>query len=188
LPRKAIQEILRHQPEQVVVIDEAYAAFGAESAVPLIPDFPNLLTIHTLSKSASLAGLRVGFAIGNEELIEGLCRVRDSVNSYTVDRLAQAGAVAAVSDAEYYAETARKVIATRERTARELERRGFEVLPSAANFLFIRQTQRSGAELFAFLRNRGVLVRHFSQPRTADFLRVSIGTDEEMDFFLNALF
>jgi histidinol-phosphate aminotransferase len=170
----------------VVVIDEAYAAFGAESAVPFINQYPNLLTVHTLSKSASLAGLRAGFAIGNAELVEGLFRIRDSFNSYTMDRLALAGATAALADKPYYDGINKKVIATRERTAAGLLRMGFEVIPSKANFLFIRKKELSGVFLFNALRDRGILVRHFDQPRTACYLRVSIGTDADMDAFLEA--
>ena len=169
---------------RVVIIDEAYAAFGAESMVPFIDEHPNLLTVHTLSKSASLAGLRVGFAIGGEELIEGLCRIRDSFNSYTVDRLAQAGAAAALGDAPYYDEVNRRVSATRERVSAALAGLGFTVIPSAANFLFVRSPAMTGADFFARLRERGILVRHFPKPRIGDFLRISIGTDEEMDILL----
>jgi histidinol-phosphate aminotransferase len=171
---------------RVLIIDEAYAVFGADSAVPHIASHPNLMTVHTLSKSASLAGGRVGFAIAQEELIEGLCRVRDSFNSYTLDRLAQAAAAAAVADTSYYDEITRRVIATRERIAVELAASGFTVIPSAANFLFVRFPNIPGAEAFAKLRERGILVRHFNKDRIADFLRVSIGTDEEMDIFLAA--
>ena len=174
--------------EKVFIVDEAYIAFGAahgvKSAVPHINKYANLLTVHTLSKSASLAGLRVGFAIGNEKLIEGLCRIRDSFNSYTLDRLALAGAVAAVSDTAYYDEISRRVIATRERTAETLRGLRFTVLPSSANFLFVKPPNISGAEFFAALREKGILVRHFNKDRIADYLRISIGTDEEMDTLL----
>jgi len=170
--------------EKVFIIDEAYIAFGAQSAIPHINDHPNLLTVHTLSKSASLAGLRVGFAIGNENLIEGLCRIRDSFNSYTLDRLALAGAAAAVSDAAYYDAINRRVIATRERAAEALRGLGFSVLPSSANFLFVKPPHISGAQLFATLREKGILVRHFNKNRIADYLRISIGTDEDMDALL----
>lgn len=184
---------------RVVIVDEAYGAFagdgplpgrgflGAESAAPYIDRYPNLLTVHTLSKMASLAGLRAGFAIGSEALIEGLCRVRDSFNSYPVDRLAQAGIAAAMADAAFYAENARKLIATRERIVPALREEGFEALPSAANFIFIRHPAKTGAALFAGLRERGILVRHWNRGRIADFLRVSIGTDAEMDEFLSAV-
>lgn len=186
-----LAEYLEKQ-KKVLILDEAYTAFNAVhdsaycsiSAIPHINEHPNLLTIHTLSKSACLAGLRVGFAVGNEQLIEGLCCVRDSFNSYTLDRLAQAGAAAAIADTEYYDEINNRVMATRARTARALMDIGFTVLPSAANFLFISPPDRSGAKLFAILREKGILVRHFKQPRIVDFLRVSIGTDDEMDSFL----
>jgi histidinol-phosphate aminotransferase len=169
---------------KVFILDEAYAAFGAESAVPRIGDHPNLLTVHTLSKSASLAGLRAGFAIGNEELIQGLCRIRDSFNSYTLDRLALAGAAAAVSDKAYYDEINSRIAATRERVSGTLRDLGFDLPPSSANFIFMKAPGISGAAFFAALRERGILVRHFNRDRIADYLRVSIGTDEEMDVFL----
>jgi histidinol-phosphate aminotransferase len=178
--------LLSYQLEnrRIVVIDEAYAAFGAESLIPCVNEYPNLLTVHTLSKSASLAGLRVGFAIGNENLIEGLCRIRDSFNSYTVDRLAQAGAAAALSDTAYYDGVNRQVAATRDRVSAALTGMGFIVIPSAANFIFVRSPDMAGADFFARLRERGILVRHFNKPRIADFLRISIGTGGEMDALL----
>jgi len=185
--------------EKVFIVDEAYAAFGAQSggepspcglggcsAIPHIDKHPNLLTVHTLSKSASLAGLRVGFAIGGEKLIEGLCRIRDSFNSYTLDRLALAGGAAAVSDSAYYDAVNRRVIAARERTAESLRGLGFKVLPSSANFLLVKPPRISGAHLSAALREKGILVRHFNKDRIADFVRISIGTDEDMDALLAA--
>ncbi|MDR2245485.1 MAG: histidinol-phosphate transaminase [Treponema sp.] len=186
---------------RVTVIDEAYGAFvqeadaaadtdavfpGTASVTPYIEQHPNLLTVHTLSKMGALAGLRVGFAIGNEELIEGLCRVRDSFNSYPLDRLAQAGAVAALADAAYYAGLTRRIIAARDRVTSSLAALGFETLPSQANFVFTRHPGKSGAELFAGFREQGILVRHFNTPGIADFLRVTIGTDDQMDRFLEA--
>jgi len=176
----SLAEYLEKQ-KKVFIIDEAYAAFGADSAVPYIEKYPNLLTVHTLSKSASLAGLRAGFAIGHEKLIEGLCRIRDSFNSYTMDRLALAGAAAAVEDKQYYKEINKRIIATRQRTAQSLQDTGFTVLPSKANFLFVKPPKISAAELFAVLREKGILVRHFNKERVKDYLRISIGTDEEMD-------
>ncbi|MDR1278154.1 MAG: aminotransferase class I/II-fold pyridoxal phosphate-dependent enzyme, partial [Treponema sp.] len=178
-----LQSILAYHAagNTVTVIDEAYAAFGAKSVVPLINEYPNLLTVHTLSKSASLAGLRAGFAIADEELIEGLCRIRDSFNSYTLDRLAQAGAAAALSDAAYYDEINRRVISARERVSAALAGMGFTVIPSQANFIFARHPRISGADFFARLRERGILARRFDKPRIRDFLRISIGTDDEMD-------
>jgi len=185
----SLAEYLEKQGK-VLVVDEAYIAFSgagnAKSAVDSINSHPNLLTVHTLSKSASLAGLRFGFAIGNEKLIEGLCRIRDSFNSYTLDLLALSGAAAAVSDAAYYDEINRRVIATRERTAGSLRDLGFTVLPSSANFLFVKPPHISGAEFFAALRSRGILVRHFNKDRIADYLRISIGTDADMDEVLEA--
>jgi len=170
---------------KVLIVDEAYIAFsgasGIKSAVSSINAHPNLLTVHTFSKSASLAGLRFGFAIGNEKLIEGLCRIRDSFNSYTLDLLALAGATAAVTDAAYYDEINKRVIATREKTAGALRNLGFTVLPSSANFLFAKPPKISGDQLFTALRSRNILVRHFNKDRIADFLRISIGTDSDMD-------
>ena len=192
LPLKKILALAKRLEEQekVLLLDEAYIAFaaqnGAQSAVNCIDSHPNLLVSHTLSKSASLAGLRVGYAVGSEPLIEGLCRIRDSLNSYTLDRLALAGAEAAVSDAAYYDEINRKVVATRERVAQALRGLGFAVLPSAANFLLARTPAISGADLHRELRRRGILARHFGNARIADFLRVSIGTDAQMDAFLGA--
>lgn len=192
LPPEGLRRLIEYQAQQgrVAVVDEAYGAFAAGeealSAVPLIAGYPNLLTMHTLSKGASLAGLRVGFAIGGGELIQGLCRVRDSFNSYTLDALALAGAAAAVADTAYYDGINRRVSATRERVSAALRGLGFEALPSSANFVFIRLPGKSGAVVFAALRERGILVRHFNKPRIADYLRVSIGTDEEMDRFLEA--
>ena len=188
LPLQQIRRLVEYQYQQgtLALIDEAYGAFALEpcSALPLITDFPNLLTVHTLSKSASLAGLRVGFAIGNEGLIEGLRRVRDSFNSYPLDRLAQAGAAAALSDTAYYAEITRRIISTRERVSATLRDMGFDVIPSSANFIFIRLPGTHGAAVFAALRERDILVRHFNRPHIADYLRVSIGSDKEMDQFL----
>jgi histidinol-phosphate aminotransferase len=189
LPRAAFEPLAESLLKQnkVLVIDEAYAAFGAESAVPFIARYPNLLTVHTLSKSASLAGLRSGFAIGDESLIEGLFRVRDSFNSYTLDRIALAGGAAAVADKEYYAKINGRVIATREKTAAELKAMGFAVLPSKANFLFIRpplddegKLKISGSDFQAALRERGILVRRFDKPRIKEWLRVSMGTEADM--------
>jgi histidinol-phosphate aminotransferase len=191
LDPEALLSLAAYQEKQgrVVVVDEAYGIFAGEelSVTPRISLHPNLLTVHTFSKWSSLAGLRVGYAIGNEELIEGLVRVRDSFNSYTLDRLAQAGAAAAIRDFPYYGEIRCRIIATRERVASALRNRGYTVIPSSANFIFIRSPARGGAALFTALRERGILTRHFKGERTADFLRVSIGTDEEMDLFLQAL-
>ena len=179
LPRAAIEALLAEHPDQLVVVDEAYVDFGAESAVPLVAHHDNLLVVQTLSKSRALAGLRVGFAIGQRPLIEALERVKDSFNSYPLDCLAIAGAVAAIGDDDWFQETRRRIIASRDLLVRGLTDLGFEVLPSHANFLFARHPGHSGAELFAGLRERGVLVRHFQKPRIKDFLRITVGTEEE---------
>ncbi len=187
LPLAAVETLLRLQPDVVVVIDEAYVDFGADSAATLIGRYPNLLIVQTLSKSRSLAGLRVGYALGDAGLVEGLERVKNSFNSYPLDRLAIVGAVAAFEDRAYFEETRRKIIASRERLAQAMTQLGFEVLPSGANFVFARHAAHDGAELQRRLRERRILVRHFAQPRIEQFLRITVGTDEECDALLAAL-
>jgi len=179
LPRATIEALIAEHPEQLVVVDEAYVDFGAESAVPLVARYDNLLVTQTLSKSRSLAGLRVGFAIGQRPLIEALERVKDSFNSYPIDCLAISGAVAAFEDDAWFAETRQRIMANRELLARALSELGFEVLPSQANFVFARHSTRAGAQLAAQLRERGVLVRHFQKPRIENFLRITVGTEEQ---------
>jgi histidinol-phosphate aminotransferase len=179
LAREAIEALVTEHPDQLVVIDEAYVDFGAESAVSLVARHDNLLIVQTLSKSRALAGLRVGFAIGQRPLIEALERVKDSFNSYPLDCLAIAGAVAAINDDAWFAQTRERIIANRESLARGLGELGFEVLPSVANFVFARHRGRSGAYLAAQLRECGVLVRHFQKPRIQDFLRISVGTEDQ---------
>jgi histidinol-phosphate aminotransferase len=170
------------------VIDEAYVDFGGESAVGLVARYPQLLVTHTLSKSHSLAGLRVGYAVGHPDLIEALTRVKDSFNSYPLDRFAQAGAVAAMHDRAYFAETCRKVVASRDKLVAELATLGFETLPSAANFIFTRHRTHDGAELSACLRERSIIVRHFKNPaRIAPFLRITIGTEQQCAALVSAL-
>jgi histidinol-phosphate aminotransferase len=174
-----IERLASCHPDSVVAVDEAYIDFGGETAIPLVARYPNLLVIHTLSKSRSLAGLRVGFAIGHADLIEGLERVKNSFNSYPLDRLAIAGATAAIEDVEHFERTRRAVMATRERLVADLAGLGFDVLPSAANFVFARHPQRDGGELAAELRARSIIVRHFKLPRINQFLRISVGTDDQ---------
>jgi histidinol-phosphate aminotransferase len=187
LPRTEVEALVAEHPDQVVVLDEAYVDFGGESAIPLVRSYPNLLVIQTFSKSRSLAGLRVGFAIGQRPLIEALERVKDSFNSYPLDRLALAGAAAAIEDEAWFEQTRDRIVASRERLAAALLGLGFEVVPSAANFLFVRHPGRSGTTLAADLRSGGILVRHFSRDRIADFLRISIGTDADNDRLVDAL-
>jgi histidinol-phosphate aminotransferase len=185
---KEIERLLEKNQESVVVVDEAYVDFGGESAIGLVARYPQLLVVHTLSKSHSLAGLRVGYAIGQPELIEALSRVKDSFNSYPLDRFAQAGAVACMQDREYFDETRLKVMATRERLVANLTSLGFEVVPSAANFVFAHHPAWDGAELTARLRERSIIVRHFKKPaRIAPFLRITVGTDEQCETLVNAL-
>lgn len=182
-----VEKLLRANPDVVVIVDEAYIDFGARSAVGLIGRYPNLLVVQTTSKSRALAGLRVGWAMGDAGLIGGLRCVRDSINSYTVDRLAQAGAAAAIGDEDYFQSIRRRVMDTRERTEEALKEKGFTVLPSQANFLFTSYPDRSGRELLDGLRERGVLVRWWPIPEIENWLRISIGTDEEMEALTQAL-
>jgi histidinol-phosphate aminotransferase len=185
-PLAEIEALLQRNTESVVVVDEAYIDFGGESAIALVDRYPNLLVVQTLSKSRALAGMRVGFAVGNSELINGLDRVKNSFNSYPLDRLAEAAAVAAFEDEDYFQESRQKVIATREWTREQLEALGFVALPSQANFLFV-QPPGNASELMAYLRENKILVRHFSAPRIQDFLRITIGTDQEMEELIRVL-
>ncbi len=182
-----VEKLLNANPDVVVVVDEAYVDFGAQSSVGLIDRYPNLLVIQTTSKSRALAGLRVGWAMGNEDLIAGLRCVRDSINSYTVDRLAQTGAAAAVEDEGYFQEITGKIQATRTRTAERLTQLGFRVLPSGANFVFASFPGIPGKALLDGLRERGILVRWWDKPEIADWLRISIGTDGDMEALCAAL-
>ena len=182
-----VEKLLKANPDVVVIVDEAYVDFGADSAVGLISRYPNLLVVQTASKSRALAGLRVGWAMGNAGLIDGLRCVRDSINSYTVDRLAQAGAAAAIRDEAYFQSVRRRVIDTRRRTEQTLKEKGFTVLPSQANFLFVSYPGRDGRALLDGLRERGLLVRWWDRPEIRDWLRISVGTDQEMEALTAAL-
>jgi len=187
LPLEAIERMLTASPDSVVVVDEAYVDFGGETAIRLVDRYPNLLVTQTLSKSRSLAGLRVGIAVGHPDLIEALERVKNSFNSYPLDRMAIVGAAAAFEDEAYFRETCRKVIDSREQLVADLTGLGFEVLPSKANFVFARHPQRDAGELAAALREHGVIVRHFKQQRIAQFLRITIGNPEQNQALLEAL-
>jgi histidinol-phosphate aminotransferase len=182
-----VERVLAGNPDAVVLVDEAYVDFGGESAVTLVERYPNLLVVHTFSKSRSLAGLRVGYAIGHVDLIDALERVKNSFNSYPLDRLALAGAVASVEDESHFQRSCRQVIATRETLVAQMQALGFDVLPSAANFIFARHPQRDGAELAAALRQRAIIVRHFKQARIDQFLRITIGTDAQCAALVTAL-
>ena len=187
LSRETIEALLADHPDQLVVVDEAYVDFGGESAVPLVARHDNLLVIQTLSKSRALAGLRVGFAIGQTPLVEALERVKDSFNSYPLDCLAIAGAVAAIQDDAWFQETRTRIMASREILTRALSGLGFEVLPSQANFLFARHPRHSGADLAAGLRARNILVRNFKKPRIQDFLRITVGSEDQCARLTEAL-
>lgn len=187
LALEAIEQLLKANPETVVVVDEAYIDFGGQTAISLVDRYDNLLVTQTLSKSRSLAGLRVGLAVGHPDLIEALERIKNSFNSYPLDRMAIVGAAAAFADRAYFDDTCRKVIDSREQLVTELVARGFEVLPSAANFIFARHPQHDAGELSAKLREQGVIVRHFKQPRINQFLRITIGTPQMNQALLDAL-
>lgn len=187
LPLSEIEALVAAHPDKPVLIDEAYIDFGGESAIPLTKRYPNLLVIQTFSKSRSLAGMRVGFAIGQRPLIEALERVKDSFNSYPLDTLAQVAAKAAIEDQEWFETCRQRIIDSRKRVTSGLEQRGFTVLPSMANFVFTRHASLAGGDLAARLRERAVLVRHFAKPRIEDFLRISIGTESECDSLIAAL-
>ena len=190
IPRSEIEALLSRNKDSVVVIDEAYVDYGTESCIPLLrgancPE--NLLVVHTLSKSRALAGLRVGFAVGHPALIEGLERVKNSFNSYPLGRLAQAGAIAAIEDQAHLEASSAKVIQTRTKLIEQLDALGFATLPSTANFIFTRHPQHAGAKLYQALRDRGIIVRHFKSPRIEEFLRITIGTDEQSNELVAAL-
>ena len=182
-----IRALLDKSRHSVVVIDEAYIDFGGDSAVRLINEYDNLLVIQTLSKSRALAGLRVGAAMGNPALIEGLERIKNSFNSYPLDIVAQRAALASLEDDEHLRRNCQRVIASRERLCREMASLGFTVLPSAANFIFATHAEREARVLFAALREQGIIVRYFDKPRIDNYLRISIGTDEQCDVLLAAL-
>jgi histidinol-phosphate aminotransferase len=190
ISRAEIETLLSSTKDSVVVIDEAYVDYGTESCIPLLrgPSCPeNLLVVHTLSKSRALAGLRVGFAVGHPTLIEGLERVKNSFNSYPLGRLAQAGAIAAIEDQAHLESTCAKVMQTRSKLVNDLGALGFETLPSSANFIFTRHPQHAGAILYQALRDRGIIVRHFKVARIDNFLRITVGTDEQSSELLAAL-
>ncbi len=187
LPLKAIEALVKSNPNSVVVIDEAYIDFGGNTAIPLTRRYDNLLVVQTLSKSRSLAGLRVGFAVGNKQLIEGLERVKNSFNSYPLARMTISGAVAAIEDEEYFQQTRAAVLATRDLLQDELSKLGFEVLPSAANFVFASHPKYEAKALALALREQSIIVRHFEMARISQYLRISIGSDDEINTLIDTL-
>ena len=182
-----LEDLLQHNADCVVIIDEAYVDFGAQSAVPLIEKYENLLVVQTMSKSRSLAGLRIGYALGSETLIATLEAVKNSYNSYTMDAIALAAGEAAVADEAYFQETCRKVIATRERAAEALRGLGFTVSPSLTNFLFVTHSKKEAPVIFEYLRQKNIFIRYFKLPRIDNYLRITIGTDAQMDRMIEEL-
>ncbi len=187
LTRAQIEGILQTNPNNVVIVDEAYVDFGAESCVPLIAKYPNLLVVQTYSKSRSLAGARLGFAMGHADLIADLNAVKFSLNPYNVNRLTLLAGAAAMADGDYFAKTCNAITQTRALTAEQLQKLGFGMLPSQTNFLFAKHPKHSGGWLYEKLKEQGVLVRHFNKPRISDYLRITIGTPAEMEVFLHKL-
>ena len=187
LPRSAIEGILKANPDNVVIVDEAYVDFGGESCVPLIDQYDNLLVVQTFSKSRQLAGARLGLAMGNAALIADLNRVKFSLNPYNINRLTLKAGAAALEDTTYFEKTRAAIIETREQTKAALRARGFAVLDSRSNFLFASTERKDGGALYRTLKEKGVLVRHFDAPRIANWLRITIGTPEQMQVLLNKL-
>ena len=187
LPTGSIRELLADNPESVVVIDEAYVDYGAESAVQLIPEFSNLLVVQTFSKSRGLAGLRLGYACGQEDLIEALQRVKNSFNSYPVDSLTSAVALASIADENYFQQCRMQVITNREHLTAQLQQLGFEVFPSSSNFIFVRHADTAAETLYLELKSVGILVRYFNAERIDNCLRISVGSESECEAIVTAL-
>ena len=187
LPVDAIRRLLANNRDSVVIIDEAYVDFGAESATSLIEDFDNLLVVQTFSKSRNLAGLRLGVAFGQAPLIEALQRIKNSFNSYPIDSLASACALASIADEDYFQQCRQRIIDSRERLANSLAALDFEVLPSQSNFLLAKHAGRSAQSLYLELKNAGILVRYFNKPRIENWLRITVGSDAECDQLLESL-
>tara|TARA_R100001129_G_scaffold15156_5_gene9897 strand:+ start:4222 stop:5277 length:1056 start_codon:yes stop_codon:yes gene_type:complete len=187
LPLSDIRKLAEADRDRLLVVDEAYIDFGGETAAVLVPEFDNILVIRTFSKSYSLAGSRVGFAIGQRPLIDALERVKDSFNSYPLDRLAQAAATAAWKDRDWFEATRSRIIMSRNQLTTDLTELGFEVLPSAANFVFARHPKHEGAKLAASLRAEAILVRHFNKPRISDYLRITVGAEDECKRLIKVL-
>ena len=184
---EAIQDLVQNNPHSVVVIDEAYIDFGGQSATSLINQYSNLLVVQTLSKSRSLAGMRIGYAMGAAALIDGLERIKNSFNSYPLGHLQIAAAVAAIEDQDYFQKTQQMLISERERLTDNLRQMGFQVLPSQANFVFVRHPQQVASKLAAELRQRSIVIRHFKQPRIQEFLRITVGTESQNDLLVESI-
>jgi len=187
IEKDAIENLVKENQDKIILVDEAYIDFGGKSVTDLTKTYDNLMVIHTFSKSRSLAGMRVGFAIASEELIEALNRVKNSMNSYTLDSLALIGAKAAMEDKQHFESTRKKIINTREKAAKKLKKIGFEVLDSRANFLFISHKDLEAEALYLRLKQNGVLVRYFNKKEINKYIRLTIGTDFEMNIFFKRL-
>ena len=187
MPLSEVEDIIAHNQESIVVVDEAYIDFGGESALPLIEKYENLLVVQTFSKSRSMAGIRIGYAMGCEKLIRYINDVKYSFNSYTMNQLTIELGAAAIADRAYFEDTTKKVVATRERTKKALRELGFVFEDSQSNFIFARHEHVPAEEIFEALKKEGIYVRHFTAERIHDYLRISIGTDEEMDALLSFL-
>lgn len=187
LKLEEVEEIVKKNPNQLVVVDEAYIDFGAESAVKLVNKYDNVLVVQTFSKSRSFAGMRLGYAIGSENIIEGLNRLKFSFNSYTIDRISIEAGIESFKDDDYFVKINAKIIETREKTVKKLKELGFKVLNSSANFIFISHNKVFAGDLYKQLKDNGILVRYFAKDRIDNYLRVTIGTDEEMEIFIEKL-
>ena len=187
LPLWQIEEIVKSNPDNIVIIDEAYVDFGAESALGLVDKYDNLIITQTFSKSRSMAGARLGFAVAGEDIIKDLNTIRFSTNPYNVNRMTMACGAAAIADNEYYMNKCKAVMQNREYTKKELEKLGFEVLDSKANFLFARSGKIKGKILYEKLKENGILIRHFEKPRINDYNRITIGTEEQMKIFIDTV-
>lgn len=186
-PLSEIERVASTNPDNIVVVDEAYVDFGGESAIPLTKKYKNLIVVQTFSKSRSMAGARIGFAIADKEIIKDLNTIRFSINPYNINRMTMAAGSAAIRDDEYFEKNRQEIISTREKTAASLFMMGFEVIPSKANFLFAKSDKISGDELYKKLRENGILVRHFTSERICQYNRITIGTPEDMETFINTV-
>ena len=182
-----IERIVKNNPDSVVIVDEAYVDFGCESALPLTKKYDNVLVVQTFSKSRSMAGASIGFALGDAKLIKYLNDVKFSFNSYTMSATALAAGVAAVSDREYFEDTVSKIIATREKYKKELKRLGFSFPDSRSNFIFARHDKKHARDIFEFLKKNGIFVRYFDKPRIDEYIRITVGTDAQMERLINTL-
>lgn len=187
MPLEIIEDIVSHNPDSVVVIDEAYIDFGGESALPLVKKYDNVVVVQTFSKSRAFAGMRIGYAIANSKLISYMNNVKFAINSYTMNLASISYGVASIEDEEYFKASVSKVVATRERSAKELKALGFDVLDSATNFLFVTHETKKAKDIFEYLKTKNIYVRYFNKPRINNYLRITIGTDEQMDRLIEAI-